>query len=204
MGVLQQQQQGGGLPQTEDVPPPAIALPQAQAQAQAGAPPQGAPAGAGAGMPPQGGPPVDQGPVDADGLPVAAKRPGPAGYHKAPGVNEEQANRREQKEYERAMRALMNVLYENDSTSNAIMQQINPEDPISSTVKAGVLLINELDKKVDMDENIIAPVTMEVVTRLMELAENRHGIEFQENEGQAIMGATWEGVMTSFGVDQRD
>jgi len=116
----------------------------------------------------------------------------------------EEASAAEEEELVRAREALERILYDSDELSNSLMGQINAEDKIGTTTKATVLLINQIDDKIDLDESIIAPFTMEAVDRLAELAETRHGFEYSEQELQATLGATWEGVMTMFGVDEND
>jgi hypothetical protein len=109
-----------------------------------------------------------------------------------------EADPQQQQEYERAMRALAKVLYANDATANAIVDQIG-ENVVSDTAKVTMLFIKELDKKVNMDEAVIAEVTREAVERIAELAEARHGIEYQPTDIEKIIGATWEGVQMMFG-----
>lgn len=115
---------------------------------------------------------------------------------------EEQATPEEQKEYERAMNALVKVLYSNDKTADAVVDQVQIEDRVGSTSKALILLIQQLDEKIDMDESVVAQITQEATARLMELVETRHGIQYGDRETQVIMGAVWEGVQEMFGVDE--
>lgn len=114
----------------------------------------------------------------------------------------EEATPEEQKAYEDAMSALHKVMYTNQGTSEAIADMLQPEDKIGSTVKAGVMVIQQLDQKIDMDENIIAEMTAETADRLMEMGERAKGMQFTDQEAQAVAGATWEGVMQMFGVDE--
>jgi hypothetical protein len=199
MGALQQQrqQQGGGLQPTGEVGPPTITPPGG------GQPtPQAAPAGA----PPPGiqAQPPNIARAGTQSLPQA-KQPGPAGYQNL-NIRDmsEEPTEREQKEYTKAERALATVLYSNEEVSNSILGQIDPNDKIGSVAKASVLLMKTLDEKLDMDDSIIQQMTMETVDRVIELTEKRHGLNFEENEVQATLGAAWEGVMYSFGVDPSD
>lgn len=208
--------QGGGAP---------IAPQLASAAAQAGAPAPGggaaapAPQGGGGGAPPPAGPPVEsQGgsvPVGvlsgnrrADPLQAGVEQvdPGAAAVegHMPPGMAEEQATPEEQAEYERAMRAISQVLYQNDDVANSIVDQIQVEDRVGSTAKVSILLIQQLDKKLQMDETIVAEISQEVTGRIMELAEARHQFEYGEREEQVIMGSVWEGVQQMFGMEKPD
>lgn len=160
----------------------------ADAAAQAGAPgPQQDPAAAGpSGM---------QGSEAQQIAPDAKAVPG------TPVGPEEDASPEEQQEYQRAMQALSQILYANDKTANAIVDQIDPQDKIGSTSKVNMLLIQQLDQKINMDESIVAQMTQEVTERVMELAEARHDIKYSEREAQVILGATWEGVAQMFGAN---
>jgi hypothetical protein len=136
------------------------------------------------------------------GVPV--ETPTGAGPEGDFAFGEEEATPREDKEYERALAALEHILYENDEISNSIMEQIDPNDKIGTTTKASILALNQLDDQIDLDEIVIPQITQDVVDRISELAENRYGMEYEERELQATLGATWEGVMEMFGVDEDD
>lgn len=196
----------------------------ADAAAAAGAPPPGAAAGgspvgaeAGAGAPPPqpaapaqgaapspeaGAPPV---PPPGAGAPPAAADPraqqGARGGQQGSPVDPylQQADPRQQQEYERAMRGMAKVLYGTDNTANAIVDQIKPNSLVSDTAKVSMLFVKELDRAINMDESVIAEVTRESVERIAELAEARHGIEYQPTDMEKILGATWEGVQSMFG-----
>jgi hypothetical protein len=101
------------------------------------------------------------------------------------------------------MRAVARILYSNDSSAQGIVDQINPDDKVSTTSKVGMLFIKELDRKINMDENVIAEVTRESVGRIAELAEARHGVKYERTDMEKIIGATWEGVQMMYGSDER-
>lgn len=198
MGLLDNAQQGA--PMTPDL---------AQAAAGAGAPaPGAAPPGAAPGAPPAGVPPEAPNPQTSQGAPGGVRRveQGEAAIEGAmpAGMNEERASPEEQKEYERAMQALSQVLYANDEIANSIVDQIDPNDKVSSTSKVSMLLINQLDQKINMDESVVASVATETVERISELAEARHGIQYGDRELQVIMGSVWEGVQEMFGMEEQD
>jgi hypothetical protein len=138
------------------------------------------------------------------GMPINMPGEGPAYQGEDVSMQEEPATAREQAEYERAIKAMERILYEEDRLADAIMKQIDPNDKVSSTTKATALLIQQLDEKIDMDETVIPQVTMDAVDTVTELAEARYGIPFSEQETQATLGSTWESVMAMFGVDEQD
>ena len=228
MGLLQNAEQGQPMvPQMAEAaaaagaPAPGAAAkggqpPPGGAPAPGGAPPAGAapggapPAGAAPGGAPPGGAPAPGGQPPAGAAPpeppVRKVDPGQAAV---PGelpanMTDEKASPEEQKEYERAMQALAQILYSNEKTSNAIVDQINPEDKVSSTAKVSILLMKQLDSKIQLDEGVVAEVTREATARIMELAEARHGLEYGGREEQVILGSVWEGIQSVFGMDQDD
>jgi hypothetical protein len=156
--------------------------------------PQPAPAG-----PPQGAPAPAQGGVRQ----VDPGAPAVPGQLPA-NLSEEKANPEEQKEYERVMQGLSKAIYHNDNVANAIVDQIQPADKVGSTAKATLLLIQQLDQKMQMQEVVVPEITKEATERLIELAEARHGIQYGEREVQVILGSVWEGVQGMFGMEQQD
>ena len=170
-------------------PPPAPA-PGAQAQAAAPSPEPAAPP-PGAGAPPPGADPRAQ-----QGARAGGGGGGPAG---AIEPYLQQADPQLQQEYARAIRSMAKVLYSNDQTANSIVDQIRPDNLVSDTAKVATIFIKELDRKINMDENVIAEVTRESVERISELAEARHQIQYSMPDLEKIMGATWEGVQSMYG-----
>jgi hypothetical protein len=115
-----------------------------------------------------------------------------------------QASPEEQEEYDRAMDALYQVLYNNDKTSKAVADQLNAQNKVDSVARAGILIIKSLDERISMDEEIIPQMTREVADSLIEMAEAKGIPEFSESEAKAVLGATWEGVMAVFGMSKED
>lgn len=187
MGVLNQAQGGPMAPQL------------AQAASQAGAPPPAAPAP----TQPQDAapPPPAPGQAPPQQAPAAAAPDQAAPQQGAPGAGDEPATPEEQRDYDRSMQAVAKVLYGNDKIANSVVDQIDPNDKIGSTAKVSMLFIRELDRKLNMSETTIAPVTQEVVERVAELAEARHSISYSPGDMEKVLGAAWEGVAAMFGSD---
>jgi hypothetical protein len=198
-GKLTQAAQQTGAPVAPQLAEAAAAAgaPGPQQQQQPG-PAQPAPGGAAPAGPPQ---PAPGGPAPAGAQQVDPTAPAVKGKMPFP---EEQANPEEQAEYERAMKALSRVLYANNKTASAIVNQIDPNDKIGSTTKASILLLQQLDEKIQMDEVVVPEVTREATSRVMELAETRYGIEYGGREAQVILGSVWEGVQQMFGADPQE
>jgi len=119
-------------------------------------------------------------------------------------AGDEEATPDEQAEYERAVSALGKVLYENEKTSDAIARQLDPGEKVGGVAKASMLVLTQIDNKLDLDEVVIPEFAQEVVDRVIDLYENIHGDEFNEQETTAAMGATWEGLMEAYGIDEAD
>ncbi len=212
------------------MPPPPQGAPEAAAgpgmlaqaaQAASQVPPPG-----GGQQPGQGGPPQVQGGQDIPGMPQPSPDqtiPPDAAAQGVPGqavdvmpetgkayqgedvtLGKEDATESEEKEYQRVHDAMVKVMYEQDSIADAVMKQLDPNDKISTTTKAATLLVQQLDEKLDMDEVVIPQITQDAVEMVSELAESRYGLTYSEQDMTAALGATWEGVMAIFGVDERE
>ncbi len=173
--------------------------------------PGGAPAGPPGGMPMQqnvaggaGPPPGTVMPGDTLEAPMGMPTEGPAYQGEDVEIPQEEATPAEQAEYERVVGAMQKILYEEDRLVDSVMQQLDPNDKVSSTTKATTLFIQQIDERLDMDEIVIPQVTMDAVEMITELAEQRFGQEFSEQELQATFGSTWEGVMAMFGIEEED
>ncbi len=118
--------------------------------------------------------------------------------------DDSEASPEEQASYEKAMRAVQTVLYDNDQTSDSIARMLQPEQKIDSTVQATLLTISEIDKKIDMDEGVIAQVAMDTTDMIIDLGEQGKGIQYSEQEAQAVWGSVWEGTMEMYGIDEEE
>jgi hypothetical protein len=122
----------------------------------------------------------------------------------APEAEGDQAAPEEQAEYERAMAGLYDALYVNDKSSQAVVDMIQPEDKNGSVVKAVVLLVQQLDKKLQLDEVVIPQIAQDATELVVEIAEKAKKVQFSEDELQSITGAVMEGVFQVFGVSPED
>lgn len=164
---------------------------------------QGQPPVPPAGMPPG---PAEQAAAGTGEIPQAQDVMPESGQAYQPGtaIATEEPTEAETREYERVAGAMQRALYEEDGIADAVMKQLDPNDKISTATKAAALLIQQIDEKLDMDEIVIPQITQDAVTMITELAENRFGIEYSEQDEQATLGATWESVMAMFGINERD
>lgn len=114
---------------------------------------------------------------------------------------EEPATQEEQDSYDEAMEMLYKMLYVDDKTSATIVDMIQPNGKVDSIVKASVLIIQQLDTKLDLDASVIPELVMDVPDRLIEIAEKSKRMTFSEGELKAILGSTQEMVMQVIDVD---
>lgn len=113
-----------------------------------------------------------------------------------------EATEEEQAELERAIGALSKVMYEDDNTSQSIQDQLRPEERIGSIAKASIMLVQQMDERLDLDEVIVAQFTQEVADRMIDMYEQKNDEEVSEEDAQKVLGATWEGVQELFGIDE--
>lgn len=119
-------------------------------------------------------------------------------------AGDEDATPEEQKNYEQAMEAAKIALYENDQTADSISRMLQPEQKIDSTVQASLLTLSEIDKQINLDEGVVAQVAMDITDMVIDLGEEGKGIQYSEQEAQAVWGSVWEGVMEMYGVDEEE
>lgn len=146
-----------------------------------------------------------EGNVDVGSPPTAAEGVGMIQEGKTtPAGSEEAATPEEQAEYERAVGALGKVMYEDEESSEAILDQLREEDPIGSITKASVLLVRQLDDRLDLDENVIAQFTLEVVDRMVDLYQEKTGQPLEDADVEKVVASTWEGIMQVYDIDEED
>ncbi len=104
----------------------------------------------------------------------------------------------EQTEYERASEALGDMLYRNEKTADAIEQMILPEDKMGSIIQAGILLMKDLDERLDLDLVVVSQITEDLVGGMFDIAEAK-GMQYTGREAQQVLSGVWEGVMMMFG-----
>ena len=145
-------------------------------------------------------PQIDAGPATTQGG-VNASR---AAADNTPGAggDDQEATTEEQEAYDQAMAAAETVLYENDQTADALSDMLRPEQKIDGAVQASLMAITQIDEKIDMPEEIIAQVSMDITDMIIDMAEEGRGMQFSEQETQAVWGSVWEGVLETYGVDE--
>ena len=115
---------------------------------------------------------------------------------------DEEATPEEQKSYEKAMKAIQTVIYDNEESAGSIAEMLQPTQKIDSTVQAVLTTLSEVDKQIDMDEGVVVQVSMDLTDRIMDIGTEGKGIEYSDNEAKAVWKSVWEGVMNMYGIDE--
>lgn len=107
----------------------------------------------------------------------------------------------EQAEYERSAQALYTFLYgKNEMTDSIAGQLVDGEQKVGSVAQASMLILKNLDEKIDMDETVIATITENLVEELINIGEAK-GIKYEEDEMKQALVTAWEGAQVMFGGD---
>jgi len=101
----------------------------------------------------------------------------------------------------RAIQAVSQVLYTEEAVSDKLLAMVNDKEKVGSAAKAVVMLITQVDSKIDMMEEAIAPTAAYAVDRFLELADAAGNVgEFSETESKQVMMTTMELILESYGV----
>lgn len=103
-------------------------------------------------------------------------------------------------EYQRAAQLLHTILYQNDKTGRAVLAQIQPEDKVGSVARAAVLIIQQIDKRLNLSDPIIPIMVITVVDRLLEMADRVKKTKFTPEESSSVVSAVTSGVKALFGA----
>jgi hypothetical protein len=111
----------------------------------------------------------------------------------------------QQDAFEAAVTMLYDVLYKNPETNKAVLDQLyNDEDPamkVEGAARAAVLLVQQIDEKLNVPEEVMPYFIATVADRVIELAETK-GIPFDDTDTMATLAATADGVRGLFGGEE--
>lgn len=107
-------------------------------------------------------------------------------------------------EAQRGLDGIKTALYKDRNVSDQFLSMIKPDKKEDSVTRAAILLVTELDKKMDLDETVLAPMTAMAAGELMELSEAGHGIVFSEDEQRRVVMAAFEGILQAYQVDPQE
>ena len=112
----------------------------------------------------------------------------------------------QQAELEAAVTMLYDVLYKNPQTGKAVLDQlIADEDPqmqAEATARAVVLVLTQLDSKLDLSNEVVPYALAIVADRVMELGAEVKGMKFEDNDILAILSAAAQGAAAAMGGGQ--
>lgn len=109
----------------------------------------------------------------------------------------------EQDNFERAVTMLYDVLYKNPDTGKAVLDQLvadqEPQIKVEAAARAVVLLVQQIDEKLNLSNDIMPYFLVTVVDRLLELATKVKKVAFDEKDTMAVLSAASDGVQALFG-----
>jgi len=111
-------------------------------------------------------------------------------------------------EAEKGMAAVGKALYRDEAMSDKILAMVSPEEgqTVGTTAQAAIMLVTEMDKQMDLDEEAIASVTVFAADRLMELveADGRNNIQYSDMQAKQVIMTTMEGILMAYGTTPED
>lgn len=109
----------------------------------------------------------------------------------------------EQDNFERAVTMLYDVLYKNPDTGKAVLDQLvadaEPQIKVEAAARAVVLLVQQIDAKLNLSNEVMPYFLVTVVDRLLELATKVKKVAFDEKDTMAVLSAAADGVQALFG-----
>lgn len=103
-------------------------------------------------------------------------------------------------EFRRGLDAIKTALYKDEATSRAFEDMIKPDKAVDSLSRATISLVTEIDKKIDIDEEILAPLTAAAALELIELAQAK-GVNLDETQQKQVVSTAFEGIVMAYEVD---
>lgn len=110
-----------------------------------------------------------------------------------------------QEEYQKLNVALMKVLYSNQRLAEGVLKGVLPQGPakIKSVAMTSCTLIGQLNKKLHFIQEtpqIVLPFVKDVVSHVIDLAEQVKGVQFTDQEAVGALGTALEMVLRTYGV----
>lgn len=122
--------------------------------------------------------------------------------------NAQEASPEEQQAYEQALSAVSEILYNDDNMHIRIMKMIQTvgeaESQMSGLIKATVTVITEVDKQIDIPEEMILNIADEVFLMIAELANKALDFDVPEKEMKQGIAATIEMLARAYGIKEED
>lgn len=108
----------------------------------------------------------------------------------------------EQKAYESALGACSKIIHGDDKSHQAVMGMLDEREKIGSLAKASVMLVTQVDAKINMPETILAGVLAQVVDWMLELATVGKKMQFSEKEEEQVLATATDLLLETYGADE--
>ena len=119
----------------------------------------------------------------------------------APGGT--QASPEEQKNYETAVKTMGQIIYgTKKKTSNTIADSIVEQNKTGSLIQTGLMLLDKVDTIVNLNPVVIPELIGDAVQMLTDVAEQKNGIQFSQDEADGAAMGIFEAIMSMVGGDQ--
>ncbi len=118
----------------------------------------------------------------------------------------EPASPEEEAEMKRAVSALSEIIYANESAHKAIIQKLSSSNvpPVNKLIDTTLSLASQIDKKLNLDEGVILPFIAETYSRLYELAQTGKLFTLPQDLLQQGLMTTVQMALKAYGVSPQD
>lgn len=117
---------------------------------------------------------------------------------------EQPATEEEQQAYEEVVAKISDTIYNNDQAFAGIEKMLQGPDPVDSLARATVLLITEIDKKIDIPEYVLPQLPFIVFDMLNEIGTKAGFFELDDQQIKTGLGAAQETLLRAYGFSEED
>lgn len=111
-------------------------------------------------------------------------------------------NPQDQQMYDQAVRTLYAIIYKDPKVTQNLIAMVQPRPhTVDSIAKASAILVQQVDKKINLDPIILPQLTMDAVDQLIDITERVKGVQISDGDAKAALGATFEIVAHMNGID---
>lgn len=134
-----------------------------------------------------------------DAIMAATQQPMNAGQL---GQSTEEATPQEQRNYERAMNVVAQLVYgKKKDMADSIADSIVADNKPGSLIQTGLIVIDKVGDAVEIDFVILPELIDDTVNLLADAASNKNGIEISPEEADAAKMGIFEAVISTVGGD---
>ncbi len=112
----------------------------------------------------------------------------------------------ERESYDAAMNMVSEILYANDESSAAIMEQLGASEPLRAIAEVTSFLIAQIEEAFQgqLPETLIIPVADEASDLVIELGEKAGIFDLSDDEIIQAKGAVMTSLLEDYGIDEAD